>query len=143
MRGKARKKNLQSLLKATSLKWSPLDCVECLEDPEFADELIDGIPQCEACGVCKHFASCKGIAPKGNPMRYIDAGGLWRFEQVSNRLLSLSSWDGAKLPTIDAYPFCTGELDMEEELFQDLLAMKLATMKETILVERQRTMQNG
>lgn len=76
-------------------------------------------------------------------MRYIDAGGLWRFEQVSNRLLSLSSWDGAKLPTIDAYPFCTGELDMEEELFQDLLGMKLATMKETILVERQRTMQNG
>lgn len=76
-------------------------------------------------------------------MKYLDAGGLWRFEQVSNRLFALSSWDGAKLPTIDAYPFVSGVLDMDEDTFQDLLCLKLTKTKETILNERQRSLDHG
>lgn len=76
-------------------------------------------------------------------MRFLDAGGLWRFEEISNRLFSLSSWDGAKLPTIDAYPWISGTLDMDEDSFQNLLVMKLTKTKETILIERQRSLNNG
>lgn len=59
-----------------------------------------------------------------------------RFESISERIFALSPWDGAELPTIQAYPFCAGVLDMDEETFQSYLAYKLSIIKREIISER-------
>ncbi len=137
------KKNLLEWQKAKDLKFSPSDCFECLHDPEFADELDAGVPQCESRGLCKHFGSCRHTAPKGNPLMYRDCAGLGRFEEISDRLILLSPFDGEKLPTIMAYPFMSGVVDMDEEYFQKLLSFKLSKLRESIISDRIRSMKNG
>jgi hypothetical protein len=74
---------------------------------------------------------------------YRDCAGLGRFEEISDRLILLSPFDGEKLPTIMAYPFMSGVVDMDEEYFQKLLSFKLSKLRESIISDRIRSMKNG
>lgn len=132
-----RKKNLQNWLTAKlKFGFEIQDCARCLNEEQ--DEFEEGKPFCEVFGYCKHFANAKQSAPKGRPTSYLDAGGLYSFEKIAEKIISLSAWDGSNLPSISFYSNATGSTDMSEEMFQDLLLMKLNEEKSYILSERKR-----
>lgn len=131
------KKNLWNWLRANlDFGFQAGDCISCLNDPEEAEELEEGRPSCQVIGICKHFASCKSTAPRGNPTTHLYAGGLREFIDLSDRILSLSPFDGAELPSLQAYPWVSGTTPIPETEFQDLLAQRLNRLRNHIIKKR-------
>lgn len=116
-------------------------CETCAHSQDEQDELISGRPACRAVGVCKHFGNAKQEELSdlsGCPLDWLRQGGLEQFETVSDRIISLSGWDGVPLPTASFYPCACGTVDMDEDLFQELLEIKLHAVRMETLQERER-----
>lgn len=69
-------------------------------------------------------------------MNFLKAGGLEKFEILSSKLEMLSGLDGNSLQTFDFYPSLAGEIDIKEEEFQSLLAIKLNYIRRRQIDER-------
>ena len=116
-------------------------CERCLNSEDEQDELVSGRPPCKVNGYCKHLGNAKQdelIGLSGCPLDWLRQGGLEQFEIISERIISLSAWDGVPLPTVSFYPCACGVVDMDEELFQELLDIKLHAIRMETLQERAR-----
>jgi hypothetical protein len=116
-------------------------CDTCLNDENESDELILGKPKCKIEGICKHFGNARKDEIGdliGCPLDWLSQGGLAQFETISDRIISLSAWDGVPLPTISFYPYACGDVDMTEDLFQELLEIKINAFRMETLRERSR-----
>lgn len=115
-------------------------CISCREDPEEADELVDGVPFCLKEGYCKHLKNVKSIIHKeeleGNPLNFLLGGALEKFEVISEQIYSLSPYDGIKLPTAMFTPHMEGEIDLSASDFMELLSLKTSYIRNSILTER-------
>ena len=137
-----RKKNLIDFLKCVDLGFEKNSCFNCIYNEK--DELDNGRPICETENKCKHFAHIKKTwCPSGNPNEYLFANGIQDFYAISEKIINLSSWDGANLPTVSFYQNAVGKVGIDEELFQDLLSIKLNHIRRNIIDERIRTAQRG
>lgn len=112
------------------------NCHSCKYSKDEQVELINGKPQCLSADRphCKHFNNIKLATLKhhgllGNPRNFLDAGGLYKFEILSSKLANLSGLDGQGLQTYDFYSSLAGEIDIDEETFQSILAIKLSYIR--------------
>jgi hypothetical protein len=129
-----RKKNLARWLDALDFGFDLASCRGCKsgEDGEFTEQELP----CKNGGVCKLLNHVKSHAPRGYIPNLLDAGGLADFDYISNRIINLSKFDGAELPSVDFYSNACGSVYMDEELFQDLLQLKLMRVRKSIIDER-------
>jgi hypothetical protein len=129
-------------LKSIDGGFEPSSCDRCRFDPQEKDELIGGQVQCESSKkFCKYWNNLtKAVRERegfeGNPMNFLEAGGLEKFEVLSSKLAQLSSLDGERLQTFDFYSNLAGTSDLEEEEFQSLLALKLSYIRRRQIDER-------
>lgn len=129
-------------MKTIDFGFEPSSCFSCRYSKEESEEKIDGKVQCESSkGFCKYWNS---LTPKhreaegfeGNPMNFLKAGGLEKFEVLSVKLEMLSGLDGNSLQTFDFYGNIAGEIDLSEEEFQSLLALKINYIRRRQIDER-------
>lgn len=134
-------------MRAVDYGFSASSCHSCKFAPDEKIELINGKPQClsEDRPHCKHFNSIKkgdlireGLV--GNPMNFLSAGGLFKFEILSSKLASLSGLDGQGLQTYDFYSSLAGKSDIEEESLQSILAIKLSYIRNRQIEEKIKAM---
>ena len=129
-----RKKNLALWLDACDFGFRLSECFGCggIDDDEYN---YDTRP-CKNGGVCKLLSHVPTHAPKGYIPNLLNAGNLGEFENVANKIINLSGFDGAELPTVDFYSHACGDVYMDEEMFQDLLQIKLLRLRKSIIDER-------
>ena len=73
---------------------------------------------------------------EGNPMNFLLAGGLAKFEVISEQIMALSPYDGIELPTMMFFPHMEAEVDFTGEEFVELLASKTNYIRNSILTKR-------
>ena len=133
-----RKKNLLRYLRAKyEFGYERDSCYRCIHEEQ--DELEDGKPFCEIKGSCKHFAhviTALGDGFKGKPLTWIEGGALSIFDEISDKIIGLSSFDGAEMPSVSFYPCAVGVVDMPESDFQTYLMYKLKEFKRSIIRDR-------
>lgn len=102
-------------------------CNGCRFDVDESEDLIDGLPPCEA-GLfsCKHLEQTKnrhGLT--GKPFDRVNAGGLREAISSFNVLFSLSSRDAQGMPTLDAMNYYSCSVPYSEKLFFKLMSAQM------------------
>ena len=76
-------------------------------------------------------------------MNFYNAAGLDNFETLVNQIISLSPYDGMKLPTVSFYSNMEGVSDMLPGEFIDLLSIKISYIRNSMVTERNRQIERN
>lgn len=140
----AGKKNLGEWLSISEL-WEPSMCDSCRTDEGESDELLDGLPQCEAGRfLCKHLEMNNhrhGL--HGNPWHRISAGGLSDVLETFGTVCALSGRDAMSLPTLDAMSYYSDTIPCKEKLFWSMMSRLLIDRRNTTIAKMERNRKDG